>query len=326
MRVLEDRFSDQAQTLALLQATLDAIPYSMCAVAEDGTIVLVNDAWRNFGSTNGQMDPNSGIGTNYLDVCRNSILGIDEPSDASRDVIRGFEDLLLGRASRFHVRYPCHSPQEKRWFQTAGSLVESGNDRWVILIHEDVTATTRAMETIAQDSGLLGNRDRKYVLLLCAGLATERVNLSLEHLDLVPHLEALFDAFRSVCPVDSRRFRRRVLGPLPGIVDPRALGQVIWELLHNAYKATDSSHTIDLQASRQGHTLIIEVNDNGPGFDVQAFEAVTHGLENWSADPGLGLTVAQLVMEHMNGSIQLESSASGTHIRLVLPTEPQPSV
>jgi two-component system CheB/CheR fusion protein len=97
-----------------LQSILDALPEHIAVLEHDGTIAVVNEAWRRFAKANG--DPNlihTGIGTNYFDACK--ISKIDENEIAQR-AFHGVKSVLEGSNPFFSLEYPCHSPTEKRWF------------------------------------------------------------------------------------------------------------------------------------------------------------------------------------------------------------------
>jgi two-component system CheB/CheR fusion protein len=97
-----------------LQAIMDALPEHIAVVDPTGVIVMINAAWRRFARANGDTDmSHSGIGTNYLDVCRAS--NNDDDTIASK-AARGLRSVLEGSLPSFSLEYPCHSPTEERWF------------------------------------------------------------------------------------------------------------------------------------------------------------------------------------------------------------------
>ncbi len=94
-----------------LQAVLDSLPEHIAEVSSEGVITLINRAWRQFAADNG--DPQlvaSGLGSNYLEICRNS----DDPY--AQRAYEGLRNVLEGKDTFFSMEYPCHSPTEQRWF------------------------------------------------------------------------------------------------------------------------------------------------------------------------------------------------------------------
>ncbi len=96
-----------------LQSVLDALPEHVAVLDKLGVIQLVNRSWREFAARNG--DPglhHSGPGINYLEVCR---AAAPQDEDA-RSAAQGLSAVLDGSRSAFMMAYPCHSPDEDRWF------------------------------------------------------------------------------------------------------------------------------------------------------------------------------------------------------------------
>jgi hypothetical protein len=83
---------------------LKTLSVSAAILDTSGTILAVNDTWREFAEANGLRLPNDGVGANYLQY-------IDD-GEFRRDL----EAFLAGRRNLFTLVYPCHSPSEKRWF------------------------------------------------------------------------------------------------------------------------------------------------------------------------------------------------------------------
>lgn len=107
-----------------LQGVIDALPEHIAVLNIDGSIALVNDAWRRFARANG--DPNlehSGPGSNYLDACRADPLGGEESARMAHSGVKG---VLEGGRNAFSLRYPCHSPDEQRWFVMNVAAIRSG--------------------------------------------------------------------------------------------------------------------------------------------------------------------------------------------------------
>ncbi|HMQ35462.1 MAG TPA: PAS domain-containing protein [Chloroflexaceae bacterium] len=95
-------------------AILNSLTVHLAVLDAGGTIIAVNDAWREFARVNG--DPklrSTGIGVNYFTVCGHAT-GPD--ADEAPQVVEGMRAVLAGRAPFFELEYPCHSPSEERWF------------------------------------------------------------------------------------------------------------------------------------------------------------------------------------------------------------------
>ena len=122
------------------------------------------------------------------------------------------------------------------------------------------------------------------------------------------------------------RIRIAAEGSTEGWFDFRKLERALLNLLLNACETVaPESGKIEVELRRQGETLEIRVEDNGPGIAEavrdRLFEPfVSHGKENGT---GMGLTVVQKIMQDHGGDVGVEeSSASGTVFRLSLPLSP----
>ena len=98
-----------------LQAIIDALPEHLAVLEHDGTIALVNAAWKRFARANGDPDLRySGVGANYLEACQSS--RDDDGGLVAGRARRGIQAVLEGSSPSFSLEYPCHSAQERRWF------------------------------------------------------------------------------------------------------------------------------------------------------------------------------------------------------------------
>lgn len=131
-----------------LQATIDALPEHIAVLSPTGEIKLFNQAWSRFAKANGDPDlVSSGIGANYLEACKNGLhLTSESPStDDSEDEITakqaylGLKSVLEGTETRFSLVYPCHSPDEQRWFVMNVSQIPNQNDFAVVVSHSNIS-------------------------------------------------------------------------------------------------------------------------------------------------------------------------------------------
>lgn len=142
--VLVDRSAEMAlhESEAFKDAILDSMPAQIAVLDSDGVIVAVNQAWRRFAVENGApADKNLHIGVRYLDVCLPCSEG--EPDEGALEAYNGISMVLDGRLSSFRVDYPCHSPEEERWFSLSASLLGGGN-HGVVITHTNITESKRA--------------------------------------------------------------------------------------------------------------------------------------------------------------------------------------
>ncbi|MDD2881573.1 MAG: chemotaxis protein CheB [Rhodoferax sp.] len=119
-----------------LQHIIDSLSEHIAVLNSAGVITLVNTAWRQFALANG--DPAlafSGPGVNYLEVCKDLH---EAPDPTAMSAQRGVREVLEGRRPHFSLEYPCHSPNEERWFVMHVSAV-GGEQPGAVVSHVNIT-------------------------------------------------------------------------------------------------------------------------------------------------------------------------------------------
>lgn len=111
---------------------LRALPVNAAILDTSGTIVAVNDTWKDFARQNGLRLPNFGIGSNYLQFC-----GSDGPYPSLSAT--GLKELLVGQKKLLTLIYPCDSPTKKRWFSLIGLQLSPDKPAGVALLHINLT-------------------------------------------------------------------------------------------------------------------------------------------------------------------------------------------
>jgi hypothetical protein len=111
---------------------MKSLPASAVVLDASGTIVAVNDTWKEFARRNGLRVPRWAIGSNYLQYCRS-----DEPR--LRRFVRELRALLAGQVDLLTFIYPCHSTTEERWFSLIGMPLSLDRPTGVALLHVNLT-------------------------------------------------------------------------------------------------------------------------------------------------------------------------------------------
>jgi PAS domain S-box-containing protein len=124
-----------------LESTLDGLSAHIVVLDDRGEIILTNKAYRDFAVRNG-IDPGEvSEGTNYLAVCDTSS---GEYSKEAAPFAEGIRKVLSGKRLRFELEYPCHSPNEDRWFVGYVTPSAGKDPRRVIVSHENITGRKQA--------------------------------------------------------------------------------------------------------------------------------------------------------------------------------------
>lgn len=115
------------------------------------------------------------------------------------------------------------------------------------------------------------------------------------------------------------------VSPLNCEIDPARVGQIVRNLVENAYKYTPDETKVSLTAAADGSGIVIEVSDEGPGIPAdkrdQMFKAFSRIQETAAGQEGVGLglyVVSQLVGA-MKGRIDVASSERGTTFTIRIP-------
>jgi PAS domain S-box-containing protein len=141
LRIVLSEISEQILAKAALrqskhfkQTILDSISDEIVVLDHAGMVLAVNRAWQVFGLNNGAVadNPTAGItpGANYLKVC-----------DAQS--LAGIEGVMQGRLPSFTLEYPCHGPQQQRWFSMKVTPMGDATFGSVVIVHAEITSRMR---------------------------------------------------------------------------------------------------------------------------------------------------------------------------------------
>ncbi len=135
-----------------LQKSLDSIPANIAVIDEDGEILKINERWKEFAEKEGLGWNDYGIGHNYLEISKGSEGMSSEGSD---EVYEGIKSIIEGKKEVFRHEYPCHSPDEKRWFLLTASSFEIDGEVRVIISHSNITEKKLAEENLKESRSRL---------------------------------------------------------------------------------------------------------------------------------------------------------------------------
>jgi two-component sensor histidine kinase len=156
---------DPGLSVDVRQFVPDALSTQIAVLDEQGVIISVNLAWRDFGAANGLASRKTFIGESYLELCGRTT---GEDARYARAAADGIHDVLARRRMSFELEYPCHTPTEQRWFILRATMFECEGRRWVVLAHENITARRLAEISQQRLAGELGHRLKNTVTLIQA--------------------------------------------------------------------------------------------------------------------------------------------------------------
>jgi signal transduction histidine kinase len=131
-------------------------------------------------------------------------------------------------------------------------------------------------------------------------------------------LEALALTAREGLPA-SVTFRDEGFAGLAAWVDPVLFPRLLHVLYENAAQAAGDRAVVTTTAALEGETLVVTVEDDGPGVPEAVQSRIFQPLASARAGgTGLGLALARRIAEAHGGSLAFEG---GSRFRLVLPHE-----
>jgi len=130
------------QSNSIYKVIMDSLSAQIAILDESGTIIETNKSWQEFGAANGADGPIDSLGLNYLDVCVRS-------GDESGELAAiGIRKILSGELQAFNMQYPCHSPNEERWFVLRVAKLRAAGKPQAVVSHENITPVVKAQEDL----------------------------------------------------------------------------------------------------------------------------------------------------------------------------------
>ena len=127
----------KAMPARFAQQALDALTAHIAVIDASGVICQVNQSWSDFAKRNGaSASLQFGVGVNYLKACDGSRARRDSTAKA---MAAGIRSVLQRSLQEFALKYPCHSPTEKRWFVARTTGFEHAGQRYAVVSHEAVS-------------------------------------------------------------------------------------------------------------------------------------------------------------------------------------------
>lgn len=159
-------------------------------------------------------------------------------------------------------------------------------------------------------------------------LEAGKPSLALGTVELLPWLSQLLEPFAE--RAQSRQQTLKLDVPrqesLPLVIDIASLERVMSELLNNACKYTPSGEMITVRAHTQPGEVYLSVCNSGTEIPADELPRIFDKFyrvpiaDRWGqGGTGLGLALVQRLVEHLKGSIQVESRFRKTTFTVVVP-------
>lgn len=147
---------------AFLKSILDTLTESVVVIDKKGAILFVNRSWVDFGENNAcHIGPEWGD-CNYLEECRKAAAMGDE---YGLEAAKGITQVIESEKALFYLEYPCHSPDEKRWFMMRVTPFRLDGSDFYVVSHQNITKRKLAEEkalNLSRIDGLTNIPNRRF--------------------------------------------------------------------------------------------------------------------------------------------------------------------
>lgn len=151
-----------------------------------------------------------------------------------------------------------------------------------------------------------------------------RMLLMIDKIDLLAELDEAIYMLRERALSENKHLLYDEPEHLPPVMgDKNRIKQVFINIIDNALKYTPSSGVIGIQTSHDDQNAIIKISDNGCGIPAEHLPKVKekfYKANHTIRGSGIGLAVADEIMQLHNGSLSIESTEGiGTTVTLTFP-------
>ena len=150
---LEPEAGNYSELLA--RTVLDSISAHIAILDENGVILETNRAWREYAGENLIHGCKDSVGVNYLGVCE---LATGDDLHHAQKAMEGIRAVIDGTIEEFLHDYPCHSPEEKRWFYMRAVRMSGLEPLRVVVSHENITSLKLAEEALKESREALNDQ------------------------------------------------------------------------------------------------------------------------------------------------------------------------
>jgi len=145
------------ETQRYAKTILNSLSAHIAIIDENGMILETNQAWRSFARSNKiSMRPDT-LNVNYLEICD---AATGNSADRSKEVAQGIRRVITGEIEEFVIDYPCHSPDEQRWFYMRATRAVGDGPLRIVISHENITALKNAEAQLRQREEQLQEQTR----------------------------------------------------------------------------------------------------------------------------------------------------------------------
>lgn len=270
---------------------------------------------------------------------------VDSPAGSARQVVSVFRDVSVRKADALAIEYARSEAErandaKSKFLATVSHELRTPLN--AIIGFSEMLAREDEMKldaTRRQDYARLIRDSGEHLLAVVNGIL-DMSRIEAGHFEIVTEPFAIKPLIESCREMMSLRAEQAgiqlfadIAGDLPEInADPRALRQVVINLVSNSIKFTESGGKVDIVARSRGKEIELIVTDTGIGIpeaDIARLgDPFFQGHSTYDRDyegTGLGLSVVMGLVKLHGGSVEIESRLrKGTKVIVSLPFDCQP--
>ena len=268
-----------------MSSIINTLPANIALLNEQGVIIDVNDAWRNFADSNGFVGNNYGIGDNYISL--SSAASGKEKEDGIY-VGRMLKSLLKNKLKEFVFEYPCHSPEIERWFRMVATPLSEKELRGAVVMHIDISEL-RKMEKERMEIKM--NEQKQITRAMLHGQETERNHLGKELHDNINQILAGTKLYLGVAASKSETIKELIKYPI------ELIGTTMEEIRLLCRKLVTPVKNIELKEMVED---LLSTLDDSAGIKTTLIYNIT---EDELTDD-LKLNIYRIIQEHVNNILK----------------------
>ncbi len=137
----------QIESERFSRAIVDALPQHLAILDENGVIIAVNKAWRDFAFAHSDRPEKLCEGTNYLAACN---VTEGEGVQEAEAYAQGIRAVMNGTLIEFSLEYSCHSPDHQYWYNGRVTRFPGEGPLRIVITHDNITELKLAEKAIHQ--------------------------------------------------------------------------------------------------------------------------------------------------------------------------------
>lgn len=219
-----------------------------------------------------------------------------------------FREQKLTRARRDFVASVSHE------LRTPLAQIRMFTETLLLRRERDDEERTHWLGIVSRESRRLG--DLVENILLFSHIDADRVRIEKERTDLGELIEEVVEGYVQVAAQRGMRIVADAPSRIFALVDPRAMRQVVVNLIDNALKYGPRGQVVNIELERVADRARLTVSDQGPGVPITERKRVWEpfvrlGDRGTTGGSGIGLSVVRdLVLQH-GGTIEVGDAPGG---------------